>query len=495
MRPSSLATLCALALAVAPILSAPASAQCRLGRLQPAVDEPGGGFGRDVAISASRILVGSYEAGRADLYDAASRALLSSFGPGAGDLTRFGEALALEGSLAVVGAPYDVDAGDEAGAVHLYDAPTGQLIGKLLATRPRTHELLGTSVATDGAIVIAGASATAGKPGRVVVFDATTGQELVELYPEDSHTADQFGKQVVLDGGRLYVGAPSGEGAVYVFDVATWQQVERWSLPGTSQLGGLLDVRDGLVAVSDNLRLFVLDASTGAQISEYTHLAAESDLALASLGRVLVGYAYESTIVIVDGLTGIPQDTLWINTQKDSTIGGSVAVEGDLVVTGNRLFDPYGTESSRGRADLFSLCPRIGQSYCGPAVPNSTGRSGEQVAFGSTKVSDGLFELRAQGLPVDRPGIFLVADAVGFVAHPGGSDGNLCLGGSIARFAKKVDAPNRFGAIQISVDLGELPFSPSRPVLPGETWCFQAWYRDKPWTATNFTDAVAVTFE
>ena len=38
--------------------------------------------------------------------------------------------------------------------------------------------------------------------------------------------------------------------------------------------------------------------------------------------------------------------------------------------------------------------------------------------------------------------------------------------------------------------------SGTTPISPGETWHFQAWHRDaNPTLTSNFTDAVAVTFQ
>jgi hypothetical protein len=52
------------------------------------------------------------------------------------------------------------------------------------------------------------------------------------------------------------------------------------------------------------------------------------------------------------------------------------------------------------------------------------------------------------------------------------------------------------GTATVDVDLGALPTNPPHAVLPGETWHFQCWYRDKnPGPTSNTTDAVACKFE
>ena len=80
------------------------------------------------------------------------------------------------------------------------------------------------------------------------------------------------------------------------------------------------------------------------------------------------------------------------------------------------------------------------------------------------------------------------------MAGPGGSDGNLCLAGKIGRFASQVQSSGPGGEFSIPVDLSDLP-PPLSAVLPGETWNFQAWYRDaNPVPTSNFTQGLAVGF-
>ena len=67
-----------------------------------------------------------------------------------------------------------------------------------------------------------------------------------------------------------------------------------------------------------------------------------------------------------------------------------------------------------------------------------------------------------------------------------------------ARVARTRDRPLASGAISLSPDLTLLP-TPTGPVAAaaGETWHFQAWYRDAlAGSATsNFTDGVALTWQ
>jgi hypothetical protein len=165
---------------------------------------------------------------------------------------------------------------------------------------------------------------------------------------------------------------------------------------------------------------------------------------------------------------------------------------GDLIV-GASGDDNNGNLS--GSARVFSGCDDLGTSYCTPAVPNSTGQSAVISACGSDLADGVYFMLHATKLPRSQFGYFLASETQGFIANPGGSQGTLCLGGQIARFKKQVQSSGPSGKLAIRVDLTSIPTTPPHTVLAGETWNFQAWFRDKnPGNTSNFTDGVAVTF-
>ena len=132
--------------------------------------------------------------------------------------------------------------------------------------------------------------------------------------------------------------------------------------------------------------------------------------------------------------------------------------------------------------------PAVGTSYCGPAIPNSNAVPG--VVTATAYFED--LHLIASQLPVGQSGYFLVSQTQGFF-NPPGSSGFICLGGAIGRFNK----PGEIGqgpTFSIEVDLTNLPVNPPQAAQPGETWNFQAWYRDLG-NSNNFTDAVSVVFE
>ena len=89
--------------------------------------------------------------------------------------TTWGEAVAASANWVVAGAPDDADNGSEAGAVYVF-APTDstkddwQEVDKLLASDGASGDDLGSSVAVDGNIIVAGAPGE-GSAGAAYVFE------------------------------------------------------------------------------------------------------------------------------------------------------------------------------------------------------------------------------------------------------------------------------------------------------------------------------------
>lgn len=137
----------------------------------------------------------------------------------------------------------------------------------------------------------------------------------------------------------------------------------------------------------------------------------------------------------------------------------------------------------------------IGQSECGPAIVHSGGQSAVASAFGSTSVAANDVTLHAEALPLNAFGIFAASRQAGNVIPPG-SQGRLCLGGSIGRYQTSVLNSGASGSFELAIDVTAIPEGPVfSAAVAGDTWRFQAWFRDANPTATsNFTDAVAVTF-
>ncbi|MCP3920428.1 MAG: hypothetical protein GY711_33285 [bacterium] len=190
------------------------------------------------------------------------------------------------------------------------------------------------------------------------------------------------------------------------------------------------------------------------------------------------------------------------------TAGGSVAQGGTLSVyppggvSGNRIqIRILGINNdSNGFLSLAEVevyDGLVGTAYCGPAFPNSAGLAATITAHGTAVAGGNPLSLRASDVPSDQFGIFMASQTQGFT-NPVGSTGILCLGGTMALFSApgQIQNSGAAGSFELDIDTQAIPMSPPVPIAAGETWYFQAWYRDRnPTVTSNFTDGVSIVFQ
>lgn len=135
--------------------------------------------------------------------------------------------------------------------------------------------------------------------------------------------------------------------------------------------------------------------------------------------------------------------------------------------------------------------PFAGSSFC-DSTPNSTGAMARTTITGNPLVAAQDLTLTTRQLPANQFGFYVTSRDAAFVPGFGGSQGNLCLGGSIVRLDGFILNPGASGQVTLPLAFGQLP--PAANLAPGDTWRFQFWFRDVVAGAatSNTSDAVCV---
>ena len=171
---------------------------------------------------------------------------------------QFGDAVALSGDLAVIGASRDDDLGSASGTAYVYryrlDEDTGAWRwfeeAKLLASDGMPNDLFGWSVAIDaqapdGAVIVVGAyyddEGANSNSGSAYVFrhNGSAWVEEAKLTADDAAGGDEFGHAVAVCADWIVVGAARDDdgdtntGSAYVFHYngSTWVQAAKLNAP------------------------------------------------------------------------------------------------------------------------------------------------------------------------------------------------------------------------------------------------------------------------
>ncbi len=189
--------------------------------------------------------------------------------------------------------------------------------------------------------------------------------------------------------------------------------------------------------------------------------------------------------------------------QLGSGFGTAVASGVDInadgvqdVLVGANLHSENAFEAGRATAFLSGVATLPSFSYCITGV-NSLGRIAQLQAFGSPTATDNQFFLQVFDAPSQQFSFFLISRGQDQIQQPGGSSGNLCLGGGefIGRYVGQV-GQTQANQYHAQLDIHAVPIPPNfdTMVLGGETWYFQSWFRDLGGTS-NFSTGLGVVFE
>ncbi len=221
-------------LVIGAAVSDPALAQCESAKLIASDGKPDDKFGLSVAVAGDTAVVGAYldddrgmDSGSAYVFEFDGRRWLQASKLLAVDgkaEDHFGFAVDVSGNTILVGAKFDDDKGENAGAAYVFRFQQT----KLLASDGAVRDNFGVSVALDGDVALIGASRdddNGMNSGSAYVFRFGDGKWRQEqkLLPSDGEYEEYFGRAVALFGDLAVVGADGddvngvGSGSAYVF--------------------------------------------------------------------------------------------------------------------------------------------------------------------------------------------------------------------------------------------------------------------------------------
>lgn len=222
------------------------------------------GFGYSVAIDGDTIIVGSDGEDGAGTDRGAAYVFLKDEGgadnwgqviklvaPEPENAAQFGFAVAIDGDLALVGAPRVDGSGTDQGEAFLFSRDQGGvgawgLVKELLPNAPTNDSWFGNSVSVDGALAVVGEAwndGTGTNRGAAYIFGRDEGGsgnwgEVERLSASDAHDADFFGFSVAVNGSNVVIGAAwaaaagTERGQVYLYSrdeggADNWGEVQR----------------------------------------------------------------------------------------------------------------------------------------------------------------------------------------------------------------------------------------------------------------------------
>ena len=530
---------CCLAALVAAALAAPSSAQTQTDILVASDRRPGDRFGWDLDLQGDVALVGAPQAWASPLPPAKTPPDLPSgavyvFERGPGGWTevqklvaedrkigdRFGRSVAMDGDLAVVGAP-----GAGYGAAYVFErTASGWVESQRLVNPNKPHKIthFGSLVEIDGERIAV--SAPGENWGTSYVFErllpvwkptarieyarAITDLELVGDrlltgddfgpyharlfertgphwepafdFPGSHHYAD--GYRVALHGDQAFIGAPACVGRVRIYERGdgTWPYVETIYDP----LGSYNYFGSGLAVQGD--RMVVGAAYDGFWATGNGKGAAYI------LRSEPNGWVFTSKLTASDG-----EHLDWFGNRialsAETILVGAPGVYADPVPAGRvYVFEAPDVAQVFCRCDSASPC---GNDYPLGGCVNSSLEGGALGASGSASVGADDLVLQATRLPVGQFGMVFMGDLA--IAPLVLGDGLRCVGGQLFRFPPHSTGSGGTFDEGPGIVAHSATFGAGGAIVAGSTWHFQAWVRDpagRCGQGSNLTDALSVTF-
>ncbi len=209
-------------------------------------------FGHSLDLSAERLIVGApfidgtvNAQGAAYIFAEADGVwnLESTLMPFVEGVNFAGASVAIDGNIALVGAPRDNSDGVSAGSVFVYindSKGNWTLVNRITPDEPEAYAYFGNEVAIEGSTIIVGAEYAnngGANVGAVHIFEYTDGliQQVQTLAPNDGWSWSHFGASIDIDGDAIVIGAygsPQSTGCAYVFKLnseGTFEQTHQFA--------------------------------------------------------------------------------------------------------------------------------------------------------------------------------------------------------------------------------------------------------------------------
>ena len=327
----------------------------------------GNAFGQAIAIDNNLLAVGAYadpayplESGAAYIFDTSTGLQISKLIPADGSFgDQFGYSIAIEDNIVAVGARFADPNGENSGAVYLFNATTGIQTAKLLPDDGAQGDRFGESIAIDNNIIVVGApykQRDGLMTGSAYLFDATTGSQLAMLHSDDSTPAGAFGHSVDIDNNMVAVGAPFNRtiwhnaGSVFFFDTSSHQELTDLKLIGQrdSYFGKSISLDNDIIAVGAPNAIAhtgatrVYNAQTSRRLYSISGRsfpdARSFGKSIALENNILAIGAYTSEnlnrVTLFNATSGALLSTLLIEPDSAHALsGGPIAIEGSSVFT------------------------------------------------------------------------------------------------------------------------------------------------------------------
>jgi FG-GAP repeat/PEP-CTERM motif len=400
--------ICISAIVAACSLASPASAStwAEADKLTASDGQAEDQFGRSVSISGDTAIIGAFgdddnggNAGAAYIFanDGSGWAQISKLTPTTSDAgDKFGATVSISGNTAVVGARYDADKGDAAGAAYIFqdDGSGWSQAFKLLANDGASSDLFGCSVSISDTTAIVGARLDddgGTDSGSAYIFEknGASWSQVAKLTASDGNTSDNFGHSVSISGNAAIVGAyanddtDSDSGSAYVFenDGSGWAQVAKLTASDAAMqdhFGITVSISNGVAIVgaedddddgsgSGSAYIFSDDGSGWAEVAKLTASDASTNdyfghSVSISGNTAIVGAIGDDDLADSSGSAYVFQNdgSTWSERGKvvasdgaaTDYFGKAVALDGSMIIVGSYFDDDNGNAS--GSAYIFT---------------------------------------------------------------------------------------------------------------------------------------------